>query len=141
MHQLIKHTADATVARAIRDEIIEPRFAWIRNRLLEVIKAVVRSCHDDYARTLDYSFADMGKGVRVDRFRSQLRLAMTSAEPESWSNGDKLDELLERQVASYEQNMDRIAAADALDSSEAWYKVSWLGSVYHRGRVVDLEFD
>lgn len=140
MDQLVKHVADATAARTIKDMILEPQLASIQNKLLDRIAEMLRPHHDGHPITYDDSFTEIVQKIRVDRFRSQLHLALTSAERESLSYGGKLDELLERQVASYEKNMDRFAAAEALDCSEAYYKVSTLDSVDRGGGIVGMVF-
>lgn len=127
MRHIITHVADTAGAKAIMSIIINPQLDVILVKLLDKVSDLLKPYQHGHPITYNHYFTETLQRIRTDRLRSRFRTIVQSFVAESSKTRKRLEEinfniLADDLVAQSGQDMDRFAAEEALDCSEAYYK-------------------
>lgn len=129
MRCLVNHVADASTARTILEDIVQPKLDVILVNLLAKAEGLLNPHQAGHPITYNYYFMATLQNVRVSRQKSRFTAIVGNYVSRS-TRRDQLavdvdfTEMIDQLVDQKERDMDRFAASEALDCSEAYYKVT-----------------
>jgi hypothetical protein len=130
---VVAHVADAATSRALMRKIVEPELETILVTLKASSAELLKPHQEGHPITYNHYFTENLQKLRYDRMHDQFATVVkkffSTSSLESVSNfhGDRdLRPLLDSLLKLTEPDMNCLAASEALDCLESYYKVSYL---------------
>ncbi|OAA33894.1 Dynamin, GTPase domain protein [Beauveria brongniartii RCEF 3172] len=131
LNHLVTHVADSTTVKSILAGVFEPHLDSLLKALREKLSGLLKPHQSGHPITYNHYYTETLQSIRKEREKSRLAALVQEefgivsfvSETTIRTTMD-FGQFLERLLVSREPDMDHVAASDALDCLNAYYKVA-----------------